>query len=62
LKNFARQKFVARDLSEILPPDGCRFSAYHWALEVAGVTFSGSDSAPVSKFLNPDSGPEIFQI
>jgi len=28
--------------------------------EVAGVTFSDSDSAPVSKFLNP--GPAIFQI
>jgi len=28
--------------------------------EVAGVTFSDSDFAPVLKFLNPD--PEIFQI
>ena len=28
--------------------------------EVTGVTFSDSDSAPVSKFLNP--GPAIFQI
>ena len=31
-------------------------------LEVAGVTFSDSDSAPVPKFLNPDPGPAIFQI
>jgi len=30
--------------------------------EVAGVTFSDSDSALVPKFLNPDPGPEIFQI
>jgi len=29
-------------------------------LEVAGVIFSDSDSAPVPKFLNP--GPAIFQI
>jgi len=28
--------------------------------DVAGVTFSDSDSAPVPKFLNP--GPAIFQI
>jgi len=28
--------------------------------EVAGVTFSDSDSAPVPIFFNP--GPEIFQI
>jgi len=28
--------------------------------EVAGVTFS--DSASVSKFLNPDLGPTFFQI
>jgi len=28
--------------------------------EVAGFTFSDSNSAPVPKFLNP--GPEIFQI
>jgi len=34
------------------------------APEVAGVTFSDSDAAPVPKFLNtvPDPGPEIFQI
>jgi len=33
-------------------------------VEVAGVTFSDSDSAPVPKFLNlgPDPGPAIFQI
>jgi len=30
--------------------------------EVAGVTFSDSESAPVPKFLNPDPGPAIFQI
>jgi len=30
----------------------------HCQAEVAGVTFSDSDSAPVPKFLNPD--PEIF--
>ena len=30
--------------------------------EVAGVTFSDSDSAPDPKFLNPDPGPAIFQI
>jgi len=30
------------------------------AAEVAGVTFSDSDSAPVRKFLNP--GPAILQI
>jgi len=38
--------------------------------EVAGVTFSDSDSAPILKVLNPgpdsksgpDPGPEIFQI
>ena len=30
--------------------------------EVAGVTFSDSDSTPISKFLNPDPGPKIFQI
>jgi len=30
--------------------------------EVAGVTFSDSDSAPIPKFLNPDPGPEIVQI
>jgi len=32
--------------------------------EVAGVTFSDSDSAPVPKFLNPEPGPgpEIFEI
>ena len=29
---------------------------------LAGVTFSDSDSAPVTKFLNPDSGPLLFQI
>ena len=31
-------------------------------LEVAGITFSDSGSAPVPKFLNPDPGPAIFQI
>jgi len=30
--------------------------------EVAGVTFSDSDSAPVPKFFNPNPGPEIFQM
>jgi len=30
--------------------------------EVAGVTFSDSDTAPVPKFLNLDLGAEIFQI
>jgi len=30
--------------------------------EVAGVTFSNSESAPVRKFLNPGPGPAIFQI
>jgi len=32
--------------------------------EVAGVTFSDSDSAPIPKFLNPvpDPGPAILQI
>ena len=30
--------------------------------EVAGVTFSDSDSAPVTKFWNPDPGPAIFLI
>jgi len=29
--------------------------------EVAGVTFSNPNSAPVPKFLNPDPGPEVFQ-
>jgi len=32
----------------------------HWPPEVAGVTFSDSDSAPAPKFLNP--GPAILQI
>jgi len=31
-----------------------------WTVEVAGVTFSDSGSAPVLQFLNPDSA--IFQI
>jgi len=31
-------------------------------LEVAGVTFSASDSAPVPKFFNPDPDPAILQI
>jgi len=41
----------------------CLEKINHWP-EVAGVTFSDSDSAPVPQFLNPDSGPdtEIFQI
>jgi len=30
--------------------------------EVAGVTFSDSDSALVPKFLNPDPGSDIFQF
>jgi len=30
--------------------------------DVAGVTFSDSDSAPVSKFLNPSPGPAFLQI
>ena len=37
----------------------------HWRQrkpEMAGVTFSDSESAPVSKFLSPDPGPAIFQI
>ena len=29
--------------------------------EVAGVTLSNPNSAPVPKFLNPDPGPEVFQ-
>jgi len=33
-----------------------------WTPEVAGVTFSNSDSAPVPKFLNPCPGSAIFQI
>ena len=32
----------------------------NFAAEVAGVTFSDSDSAPVPKFLNP--GPAILQM
>jgi len=31
-----------------------------FAAEVAGVTFSDSNSAPVPKFLNTDPDPEIF--
>jgi len=42
---------------------GLHFQTY-CASEVAGVTFSDSDSTPVPKFLNPgpDPGPEIFLI
>jgi len=29
---------------------------------LAGVKFSDSDSAPISKFVNPDPGRKIFQI
>jgi len=40
------------------------FSVSEQESEVAGVTFSDSDSAPVPKFLNPgpDPDPPIFQI
>jgi len=30
--------------------------------EVAGVTFSDFDSAPVTKFVKPDPGPKLFQF
>jgi len=35
-----------------------------WTAEVAGVSFSDSESAPVPKFWNPgqDPRPAIFQI
>jgi len=33
-----------------------------WKADVAVVTFSNSNSAPVLKFLNPDTGPKFFQI
>jgi len=35
-------------------------TAFHCKLEVAGVTFSDSDSAPVPTFFNP--GPAILHI
>jgi len=39
-----------------------KLTAYTYLIVAAGVTFSDSDSATVPKFLNPDSGPEYFQI
>jgi len=33
-----------------------------YVVEVVGVTFSDSDSAPIPKVLNPGPGTENFQI
>jgi len=39
-----------------------QYSGLWCASEVAGVTFSDSDAAPVPKYLNPVLGPACFQI
>jgi len=52
--------FVARRTALLCSPPDRLFVKPTSPLEVARVTFSDSDSAPVPKFVNP--GPAIFQI
>jgi len=60
VRNFTSQKF--RLTPDSVPPQLPTSRAWRSAhiSEVAGVTFSDSDSAPVPKFFNP--GPAILQI
>jgi len=52
-------------LEEVRVASGaCKYTTLSFASEVAEITFSDSDSAPVPKFLNPDLDPglKFFQI